>query len=658
MRASLGLPPLKTETKLMKDEETKRASAKKLDEEKRVEELQERVAKTRRSRQQDALAKTEKLGREAEDIDDVMQWVEKTREQTRRASSKDEGAPARRAAKRRKQEVEPAEELENAKLNHSLEELEDDGEVILTLADKGLLDDKGNLIEEDDLVLENVLTREQKDRDKAFRASQKSKPLWEEDGVKRTMLDKYDEEEEEALVLGKGGTLPEGALKPKEDMKAKLLQAQSQLAAPPKNTGGDYYTPQEIEAMKKPKKKKERKLKKKALTSEDIGELEKAAEMDVGTNLGSREQRKQRLKNVEISREKQVASQRAKFDAALKKANIASEALRYDNPNLQQQEGNDDDDEDDGLAASLARVRDIALKKNQLRANGSGGVEGLAKNIIQRREHQSQHQPSLQSQDGGGLTFTTVGEFARSVVMEDKWLETKAFDHQQDDVIMEEVDADSTMEVEAGVDHSLSTKRKGRYRRHRPEDESERILDTDHTENQKDHSEPEDEVIGHEATLGVGLAGTLALLKERGELQQPVEWAGRTNDSRNSFFTKSMEGYKDVYTGGKTDDQIAADVEVALTKKDEFGRVLTPKEAFRQLSHSFHGIQPSQNTKEKRMKQIAKELAQKRAATGSTDGGVVTGLKAVQAKAATPYMVLSGTVKPGQTRDAGISKNL
>ena len=119
-----------------------------------------------------------------------------------------------------------------------------------------------------------------------------------------------------------------------------------------------------------------------------------------------------------------------------------------------------------------------------------------------------------------------------------------------------------------------------------------------------------------------------------------------------------MEGYKDVYTGGKTDDQIAADVEVALTKKDEFGRVLTPKEAFRQLSHSFHGIQPSQNTKEKRMKQIAKELAQKRAATGSTDGGVVTGLKAVQAKAATPYMVLSGTVKPGQTRDAGISKNL
>ena len=651
MRASLGLPPLKTENTSVKDEEKKRALAKKAEEDKKVEELQERVAKTRRSRQQDALAKIEKLGRESEDVDDVMQWVEKTREQTKKASAKEEGGPSRRAAKRRKQEVESAVELENAKVNHSLEGLEDDGEVILTLADKGLLDDKGNLIEEDDLVLENVLTREQKDRDKAFRASQKSKPLWEEDGVKRTMLDKYDEEEEEALVLGKGGILPEGALKPKEDMKAKLLQAQSQLTAPPKNINGDYYTPQELEAMKKPKKKKERKLKKKALTSEDIGELEKAAEMDVGTNLGSREQRKQRLKEAEISREEQVALQRAKFDAALKKANIASEALRNDNPNLQQQVDNDED-EDEDLAASLAKARNIALRKNH--SNGSGSVENLAKNIIQRREHQSQQQPTSQLQDGG-LTFTTVGEFARSVAIDEKKPDTKASEHPQDDVIMEEADANVGMEDQTGNDQSLP-KQKGRYRRHKPEDEPDGIPHIQHLKSQEDHSEPEDEAIGHETTLGVGLAGTLALLKERGELQQPVEWAGRTNDSRNSFFTKSMGGYKDVYTGGKTEDQIAADVEVALTKKDEFGRVLTPKEAFRQLSHSFHGIQPSQNTKEKRMKQIAKELAQKRAATGSTEGGVVTGLKAVQAKAATPYMVLSGTVKPGQTRDVQASQ--
>ena len=29
-----------------------------------------------------------------------------------------------------------------------------------------------------------------------------------------------------------------------------------------------------------------------------------------------------------------------------------------------------------------------------------------------------------------------------------------------------------------------------------------------------------------------GLAGALAFLKDRGELEAPVEWAGRTNDSK------------------------------------------------------------------------------------------------------------------------------
>jgi hypothetical protein len=34
-----------------------------------------------------------------------------------------------------------------------------------------------------------------------------------------------------------------------------------------------------------------------------------------------------------------------------------------------------------------------------------------------------------------------------------------------------------------------------------------------------------------------------------------------------------------------TDNELAANVEVALTRKDEFGRIMTPKEAFRQLCY-------------------------------------------------------------------------
>ncbi len=43
-----------------------------------------------------------------------------------------------------------------------------------------------------------------------------------------------------------------------------------------------------------------------------------------------------------------------------------------------------------------------------------------------------------------------------------------------------------------------------------------------------------------------------------------------------------MQGLEDVYTGGAQEDRYARSVEMALTKKDEFGRTLTPKERFRE----------------------------------------------------------------------------
>lgn len=81
----------------------------------------------------------------------------------------------------------------------------------------------------------------------------------------------------------------------------------------------------------------------------------------------------------------------------------------------------------------------------------------------------------------------------------------------------------------------------------------------------------------------VGLAGALALLNDRKELAQPVQWAGRTNDMR----PEKLMGLEDVYTGGRQERPLDARVEAALTRRDEFGRVLTPKESFRQLCYKY-----------------------------------------------------------------------
>jgi len=87
-----------------------------------------------------------------------------------------------------------------------------------------------------------------------------------------------------------------------------------------------------------------------------------------------------------------------------------------------------------------------------------------------------------------------------------------------------------------------------------------------------------------------GLGGALALLKERGELNQSkaIVWSGRNNDMKPG----KLEVVGDVFTGGKAEDEQANRIENALRRTDEFGRQKTPKEAWRELNHGYDGLRP------------------------------------------------------------------
>lgn len=50
-----------------------------------------------------------------------------------------------------------------------------------------------------------------------------------------------------------------------------------------------------------------------------------------------------------------------------------------------------------------------------------------------------------------------------------------------------------------------------------------------------------------------GMAGVLSLLKERGELNKSVEWAGRTNDMK----PVALQGLDDVYKSGAHKEELA-----------------------------------------------------------------------------------------------------
>ena len=53
-------------------------------------------------------------------------------------------------------------------------------------------------------------------------------------------------------------------------------------------------------------------------------------------------------------------------------------------------------------------------------------------------------------------------------------------------------------------------------------------------------------------------------------------------------------------------------IDDALTRTDEFGRVISPKEAFRQLCYNFHGIKPSKNKEEKKIRKYLEEQKQQK----------------------------------------------
>lgn len=78
-----------------------------------------------------------------------------------------------------------------------------------------------------------------------------------------------------------------------------------------------------------------------------------------------------------------------------------------------------------------------------------------------------------------------------------------------------------------------------------------------------------------------------------------------------------------------------------------FSFQMTPKEAFRKLSHAFHGKEPGKMKKEKRIKQAQEELKMKKMKNSDTPSHSVERMREAQARLQTPYLVLSGNVKPG-----------
>jgi len=72
---------------------------------------------------------------------------------------------------------------------------------------------------------------------------------------------------------------------------------------------------------------------------------------------------------------------------------------------------------------------------------------------------------------------------------------------------------------------------------------------------------------------------------------------------------------------------------------------MTPKEAFRDLSHKFHGKGPGKMKQEKRQKKYQDEMKTKRMKSSDTPLMAAEKMREAQARNQTPYLILSGNAK-------------
>ncbi|CAA2957431.1 SART-1 family DOT2 [Olea europaea subsp. europaea] len=583
-------------------------------------ELEERILKTRE----------ERLKKKLEGGSEVLAWVDKSRKLAEKEKALqlskifeeqdnvNEGESDEEAAPQHF-----TENLGGVKILHGLDKVLEGGAVVLTLKDQSILAD-GDINQEIDM-LENVEMGEQKRRNEAYEAAKKKTGIYDDKfgdelGAEKKILPQYDDPvADEGITLDASGHFTGEAEKKLEELRKRLQGVSASNHVEDLNSTGkistDYYTQEEMLKFKKPKKKKS--LRKKEKMDLDALEAEAISAGLGAEDLGSRNDG--RRQNLREEQEKSEAEMRSNaYQSAYARADEASKALRQGQTHTVKPEEDDAtvfDDDDDELRKSLERARKLALKKQDEK-------EKLSPQVISQLATSSANNSTVDNQNSGSgepqenkVVFTEMEEFVWGLQLDE------AQKPESEDVFMDEDVVPSTSDQEKKGEGSWT--------------EVEEIMKNETPAEEEEEAIPDETI--HESAVGKGLAGALKLLKDRGTLKETVEWGGRNMDKKKSKLV------------GIYDDDKAKEIRIERT--DEYGRILTPKEAFRLLSHKFHGKGPGKMKQEKRIRQYQEELKIKQMKNADTPSLSVERMREAQAQLMTPYLVLSGHVKPGQTSD-------
>ncbi|KAJ0011072.1 hypothetical protein Pint_32856 [Pistacia integerrima] len=588
--------------------------------------------------------KEERVKKKSEGASEVLSWVSRSRKlEEKKNSEKEKALQFSKMFEERDNIVQGEGEgededaghqnthdLAGIKVLHGLDKVMEGGAVVLTLKDQNILS-SADINEEIDM-LENVEIGEQKRRNEAYKAAKKKTGIYDDkfnddpSSEKKILLQYDDPKAEEGVTLDARGRFTGEAEKKLEELRKRIQGVSTSNRFEDLNSSAkvssDYYTQEEMVKFKKPKKmkviRKKEKLDLDALEAEAV-----SAGLGAG-DLGSRKDgRRQAFREEQERTEAEMRN--SAYQSALAKADEATKSLRLEQPlpvTLEEDENPVIADDEEDLYKSLERARKLALKKQEETASGPQAIALLATTTTSNQAVEDQNPTSGESQENK-VVFTEMEEFVWGLQLDEE-----AQKPEHEDVFMDEDEAPRASEEEIRDEPSGWTE----------------VKETDADEKPADEDEEEivpDETI-HEVAVGKGLSGALKLLKDRGTLKESIDWGGRNMDKKKSKLVGIVDD------NAETDNRFK---DIRIERTDEFGRIMTPKEAFRMISHKFHGKGPGKMKQEKRMKQYQEELKLKQMKNSDTPSLSVERMRETQARLQTPYLVLSGHVKPGQTSD-------
>ncbi|XP_063958840.1 U4/U6.U5 tri-snRNP-associated protein 1-like [Lytechinus pictus] len=670
LRAKLGLAPLDVDGEgagepgeIVEEKKDVHKPAVNISDIKKTEALKEKMAQIREKRLINKKLHKVKTLADDDDDDDAAAWVEKMRKKQVAKAEADKRAKMLEEmdaefgigkivedefSKTKEQSKYSRRNLEGFKVEHSMKNFQEGQNVILTLKDMDGLQE-----EEDVLVNVNMIDNERAKKNVELR---KKKPDYkayqeddfDEDGMFRhkTLLGKYDEEiegeQKRSFRLNQSGIANVGDEDYMQNIRDQLKQQAVSLDMKAPSLASEYYTTAEMETFKKPKKKR-RKLKAKSIADEltplaDTGK-------DHGARGGIRRRRREEEDDSEIN--PRVPSQNA--------VDMDVDFPDADEVPIEYGRARDDSDEEiwgqvieDEAEKELHNVLNKARKLKQKGKSSQRVEDQVARVVASIKEEPEDEEPAAAasvSNKGPNIIFNSTSEFCRTLGdipsygksgLRDEEEETTLVDIEKDD------EEDEAMEDEEG-------------------EEAAGAWNTVSMDDREEINQEEEElgpVLDDEPTLQVGIAGALNLATKKGYLIKEKEKKKKgdslTLTAKN--FTVEDKNFNDIDSKYNKNDRFRGPLmdfkeksgykpDVKITYTDESGRSLNQKEAFRVLSHRFHGKGSGKMKTEKRAKKLLEEEAMKKMSSTDTPLNTVARMQEKQKNLQSAYIVLSGGSK-------------